>query len=68
MLKNKWNFRYNVSVKCCFSKFCWLFLIQNKSACEIYAVLYVLFEKEGCPYILQSDNGSEFIAAIINKV
>ena len=68
MLNNKWNFRYIVSVKCCFSKFCWLFPIQNKSADEIYAVLYVLFQKEGCPDILQSDNGSEFIAGIITKV
>lgn len=68
MLNNKWNFRYIVSVKCCFSKFCWLFPIQNKSADDIYSVLYVLFQKEGCPDILQSDNGSEFIAEIINKV
>lgn len=68
MLNNKWNFRYIVSVQCCFSKFCWLFPIQNKSADEIYAVLYVLFQKEGCPDILQSDNGSEFIAGIITKV
>lgn len=31
-------------------------------------MLYVLFQKEGCPDILQSDNGSEFIAGIITKV
>lgn len=67
-LNNKWNFRYIVSVKSCFSKFCWLFPIQNKSADKIYAVLYVLFQKEGCPDILQSDNGSDFIAGIITKV
>lgn len=68
MSNNRWNSRYIVSVKCCFSKFCWLFLIQNKNADDIYAVLYVLFQKEGCPDILQSDNGSEFIADIIIKL
>ena len=68
MSNNRWNFRYIVSVKCCFSKFCWLFPIQNKNADDIYAVLYVLFQKEGCPDILQSDNGSEFIADIIIKL
>ena len=68
MSNNRWNFRYIVSVKCCFSKFCWLFRIQNKNADDIYALLYVLFQKEGCPDILQSDNGSEFIADIIIKL
>ena len=68
MSNNKWKFRYILSVKCCFSKFCWLFPLQNKSADCIYSVLYVLFQKEGCPDILQSDNGSEFIADVIGKL
>ncbi|KAJ7386041.1 hypothetical protein OS493_012375 [Desmophyllum pertusum] len=38
---------------------------ENKNADDIYAVLYVLFQKEGCPDILQSDNSSEFIAEIM---
>lgn len=51
-----------------FSKFCWLFPIQTKNANDIYSVLYVLFQRESCPDILQSDNGSEFIGNIIGKV
>ncbi len=68
LTSNRLNFRYIVSVKCCFSKFCWLIPIQTKNADDIYSVLYILFQRESCPDILQSDNGSEFIANIIGKV
>lgn len=30
MLKNKWNFRYNVSVKCCFPNFAGCFQFRTK--------------------------------------
>ena len=42
---------------------------QSKTRVLMRSMLcYVLFQKEGCPNILQSDNDSEFIAGIINKV
>ena len=68
MENNRWGYRYVLTVKCCFSKFCWLFPLKSKSADEVYAVLKALFIKEGAPSIIQSDNGGEFIAEVIQKL
>lgn len=57
--------------QCCavFPNFAGFFPIQTNDADYIYSfILYVFFQREGCSDILQSDNGSEFIADIISKV
>ena len=67
MAKNAWGYRYVLSVKCCFSKFCWLFPLKRKEATEVYLVIKLLFEKEGFQLILQSDNGKEFVNKLIKN-
>ena len=61
MKNNPWGFRYILSIKCCFSKFCWLFPLQYKTAQMVYRVIKFLFDLEGALDILQSDNGKEFV-------
>ena len=68
MQDNKWGYRYVLTVKCCFSKFCWLFPLKTKSAEEVYSLLKALFIKEGPPTIIQSDNGGEFIGEVVQKL
>ena len=68
MQNNCWSYRYILTVKCCFSKFCWLFPLKTKSAEEVYAVLKALFIKEGSPTVIQSDNGGEFIGEVVQKL
>ena len=53
---------YILVVVDCFSKFLWTFPLKNKSASEILENLKRLFQSEGFPIILQSDNGGEFVA------
>ena len=67
MTNNAWGYRYILSVKCCFSKFCWLFPLKSKKAYEVYSCIKLLFEKEGFPEILQSDNGKEFVNRLIKS-
>ena len=68
MQNNQWKFRYILSVKCCFSKFCWWFPLRSKHAKHVAVALNFICEKEGYPEILQSDNGSEFIAEVIKLI
>lgn len=68
MQNNWWTFWYILSVKCCFSKFCWLFPLRLKHAKHVAVALNFNCEKEGYPEILQSDNGSEFIAQVIKLI
>ena len=68
MQNNCWSYRYILTVKSCFSKFCWLFPLKTKSAEEVYAVLKALFIKEGSPTVIQSDNGGEFIGEVVQKL
>ena len=68
MKVNPWGFRYILSIKCCFSKFCWLFPLQTKSAPSIHKVMQFLFDVEGAPDILQSDNGKEFVNPLIRQL
>ncbi len=55
-------------IKDCFSKFCWLTPIKNKEASTVASVLTGVFRTYGCPQILQSDNGGEFIAKVIKTL
>ena len=57
-------YRMILVIKDCFSKFCWLTPIKNKEASTVTSVLTGVFRTYGCPQILQSDNGGEFIAVI----
>ena len=68
MKDNPWGFRYILSIKCCFSKFCWLFPLQRKTAPMVYRVIKFLFDVEGAPDILQSDNGKEFVNSLIKQL
>ena len=72
MQNNHWSYCYVLTVKCCFSKFCWLFplkTIEKKlSVEEVYAILKALFIKEGSPTVIQSDNGGEFIGEVVQKL
>ena len=68
MQDNKWGYRYVLTVKSCFSKFCWLFPLKTKSAEEVFSLLKALFTKEGPPTIIQSDNGGEFIREVMQKL
>ena len=67
MALNHWRFAYISTIKCCFSKFAWLFPLRKKEIEGVYKALKFLFEKEGFPEIFQSDNGKEFVGGIIKK-
>ena len=67
MSNNRWGYRC-VLTKCCFSKFCWLFPFNTKSADEVCAILKALFVKEGALTIIQSDNGGEFIGEVVKQL
>ena len=67
MALNHWRFAYILTIKCCFSKFAWLFPLRRKEIEGVYKALKFLFEKEGFPEIFQSDNGKEFIGGLIKK-
>lgn len=47
------------------TKFCHLRPLKSKHAASVAEVLFIIFLTWGCPMILQSDNGREFVAAII---
>ena len=68
MQLNPWGFRYILSIKWCFSKFCWLFPTKEKSAPQIHRIAKFLFDIEGPPTILQSDNGKEFVNCLIRRL
>ena len=68
MQNNRWSYRYILTVKRCFSKFCWLSPLKTKSAEEVYTVLKALFIKEGSLTVIQSDNGGEFIGEVVQKI
>ena len=68
MQGNRWGYRYVLTVKCCFSKFRWLFPLKSKSAEEVHSILKALFIKEGAPEVLQTENGGEFIAEVVKNL
>ena len=51
-----------------FSKFSWTFPLTPKRAAEVAEKLTMLFRMFGPPKILQSDNGREFVASVINNI
>lgn len=55
------GFAYILVVVDCFSKFLWTYPLKQKYGSEILSKLKQLFQTEGFPVILQSDNGSEFV-------
>uniref|UniRef100_A0A7M5WXG2 Integrase catalytic domain-containing protein n=2 Tax=Clytia hemisphaerica TaxID=252671 RepID=A0A7M5WXG2_9CNID len=67
MILNPWRFSYILSVKCCFSKYGWLFPLRNKKISGVYLAMKFLCEKEGFPEIMQSDNGKEFVGKIVKE-
>jgi hypothetical protein len=61
---------YNWILHCIdhFSKYCWGFPLQNKSAVDVAVKLRELFFLFGPPKLLHSDNGREFVAAVIYEL
>ena len=50
------------------SKFCILRPLSSKRAAEVAFQLLDIFLLIGAPHVLQSDNGSEFTAAVLNEI
>jgi hypothetical protein len=51
-----------------FSKFSWTHPLTSKRAAEVAEKLVQTFCLFGAPHILQSDNGKEFVAGVINEL
>lgn len=62
------NYRLVLSVMDCFSKYCWLVPLCSKTAVEVAKALCSIFIQFGCPNIIQSDNGKEFVANVIHTL
>ena len=52
----------------CFSKYCWLIPLCTKSEIEVARALCLIFREYGCPKIIHSDNGKEFVANVVASV
>ena len=57
----KHSFRYILTLKDCFSKYCWLFPLKSKEGTPIANILLKIFHEHGAPRYLHSDNGTEFV-------
>ena len=64
----KHDFKYILSVKDCFSKFCWLFPLKSKEALPVTQCLKTIFNQYGPPKYLHTDNGKEFVNESIHKL
>ena len=64
----KHKFNYILSVKDCFSKYCWLFPLQFKKALPIAQALISIFNQFGPPKYLHTDNGKEFVNETIQLI
>ena len=64
----KHGYRLILTVVDCFSKYCWLIPLSNKKADTVAGALQHLFVEYGCPEMLHSDNGGEFIAEVIQQL
>lgn len=62
------NYKFILNYQDHLSKFVLLRPLETKSAPEVAYVLVDLFCIFGCPEILQSDNGREFVNSIINEL
>ena len=64
----KHDFKYILSVKDCFSKFCWLFPLKSKEALPVTQCLKTIFSQYGPPKYLHTDNGKEFVNESVHKL
>jgi transposase InsO family protein len=62
------GYNYILVIVCVCTRFIWLRALKTKTAQETATTLYLLFMEFGFPKILQSDNGTEFVNSIINKL
>ena len=62
------NYKYILTVKDCFSKYCWLSPLQSKEAAPIAGVLGKIFLEHGPSKFLHSDNGKEFVNTLVRNV
>ena len=67
-IKSSHNYRLVLSVMDCFSKYCWLIPLCTKSEIEVARALCLIFREYGCPKIIHSDNGKEFVANVVASV
>ena len=51
------DFKYILTVKDCFSKYCWLAPLVSKEGAPLASLLHRIFQEHGAPTYLQSDNG-----------
>ncbi len=60
--------RYMLTVVDCYSKFGWVQTFKSKHAAPVAKFLFEqIYCKEGCVEIVQCDNGSEFIAKVVQE-
>ena len=59
---------YLLVLICLFTRFVFLRALPSKEAHIVAAVLYLIFCEAGFPDILQSDNGTEFVNGIIDRL
>ena len=60
------NYRLVLSVIDCFSTYCWLVPLCSKTAVDVAKDLCFIFLPFGCPNIIHSDNGKEFVANVVH--
>lgn len=65
---NEHDYKYMLTVKDCFSKYCWLSPLKSKEAAPIASILRKIFLEHGPPKFLHSDNGKEFVNGILKDV
>ncbi len=62
------RYKYVLSIMDCFSKYCWLAPLSAKTANCVSTALFSVFNEFGCPKVLQSDNGGEFVNHVISSL
>ena len=62
------GYRLILSILDCFAKYCWLIPLSDKKANTVAGALRHVFVEYGCPELLHSDNGGEFIAEVIQHL
>ena len=62
------DYKYILTYVNHFTKFCVLTPVKSKRAEEVAEVLLPIFLMFGAPVILQSDNGREFVNAVISEL
>lgn len=62
------NYKWILVYQDNFTKFIYLRPLISKQAAEVGMHLYEIFSLQGAPNVLQSDNGTEFIAAVIQEL